>query len=133
MPHPSGKKPSPTVLVVDDDAEIRHALTLLFEFEDFLVVGEAANGVEAIALAMRLQPDFVVLDYLMPRMDGEATAKLLRAIAPKARIVAFSAVLEETPPWADAYLNKNRISDIAPLLNALIPDLEVVEVVGASE
>lgn len=119
-PHGSKIVSLPTVLIVDDEDEIRHALRLLFEFEDFAVVGEAANGVDAITLAKRYQPDFVVLDYRMPRMDGEATAEILRAIAPQARIVAFSAVLNRKPMWADAYLNKERISEVAPLLTALI-------------
>jgi DNA-binding NarL/FixJ family response regulator len=110
----------PTVLIVDDDSEVRHALRLLFEFEDFSVVGEAANGVEAVAQALTLQPDFVVLDYLMPRMNGDATAELLRALAPQTRIVAFSAALDSQPEWADAFLNKERISDVAPLLTRLL-------------
>lgn len=111
---------SAKVLIVDDDEEVRHALRLLFEFEDFSVVGEAANGVEAVALARNEQPDLVVLDYLMPRLNGEATAELLRALLPQVRIVAFSAVLQEQPTWADAFLNKHRIADVAPLLTTLI-------------
>lgn len=108
------------VLIVDDDDEVRDALRLLFEFEDFIVVGEAANGVEAVALARNEQPDLVVLDYLMPRLNGEATAELLRALLPQVRIVAFSAVLQDQPAWADAFLNKDRIADVAPLLTTLI-------------
>ncbi len=108
------------VLIVDDDEEVRHALRLLFEFEDFTVVGEASNGVEAVSLARKEQPDLVVLDYLMPRLNGEATAELLRALLPQVKIVAFSAVLQDQPGWADAFLNKNRIADVAPLLTTLI-------------
>lgn len=115
---------SPTVLIVDDEDEIRDALRLLFEFEEFSVVGEASNGVDALALAMRYEPDFVVLDYRMPAMDGEATAETLRAIVPEARIVAFSAVLDGKPSWADAYLNKERIFDVVPLLIALISSVQ---------
>ncbi len=111
----------PTVVIVDDDDEILHVLTLLFEFEDFLVAGEATNGVDAISLARRHQPDLVVLDYRMPHMDGKATAEVLKAVSPQTQVVAFSAVLNGTPEWADAYLNKERIADIAPFLTALIP------------
>jgi CheY-like chemotaxis protein len=113
---------APSVLIVDDDEEIRHVLRLLFEFEGFSIIGEASNGIDAISLAIRHQPDFVVLDYRMPRLDGEATAKVLDVMTPDARLVAFSAVLERKPEWADAYLNKDHIVDIAPLLTALIPD-----------
>ena len=112
--------PGTSVLIVDDDVEIRHVLRLLCETNDLEVVGEAENGVEAVTVALREQPDFVILDYMMPRLDGEGTAEILRTIAPEAKIVAFSAVLEEQPAWADAYLNKERVSELMPLLRSFI-------------
>ena len=110
----------PTVLIVDDDIEVRHVLRLLCEAEDFDVIGEASNGVEAVPLALKNQPDFVILDYKLPRLDGEGAAEIMRSISPGSKIVAFSAVLEKQPPWADAYLNKERISDLMPLLQTFI-------------
>lgn len=109
-----------TVLIVDDDVEVRHVLRMLCELEGFEVVGEAGNGVEAVPMALHHQPGFVILDYLMPRLNGDDTAKLLRTMAPDAKIVAFSAVLEEKPEWSDSYLNKERISEVAPMLERLI-------------
>lgn len=109
----------PTVLLVDDEDEIRHLLALLFEGEDFEVIGEAADGPNAVAMAVSKRPDFIVLDYMMPGMKGDETARLLRAIAPDARIVAFSAVLTSKPEWADAFLDKARVTEIAPLLGML--------------
>lgn len=109
-----------TVLIVDDDEEIRHVLRMLCELEGFEVVGEAENGVEAVPMALHYQPAFVILDYLMPRMKGDDAAKILRTMAPDAKIVAFSAVLEEQPDWSDSYLNKERVSEVAPLLERLI-------------
>ena len=88
--------------------------------EGFEVVGEASNGVEAVPLALNAQPSVVILDYLMPRRRGDVTATLLRSIVPGTKIVAFSAVLEAKPHWSDSYLNKERISEIAPLLERLI-------------
>jgi CheY-like chemotaxis protein len=108
------------ILIVDDDEEIRHVLRMMCELEGYTVVGEAASGVEAVALAMHHQPQLCILDYLMPRMDGEDTAKMLRTIVPGVRIVAFSAVLESKPDWSDSYLNKERISDVMPLLERLL-------------
>jgi CheY-like chemotaxis protein len=110
----------PTVLIVDDEEEIRHVLRLLCETEGFTVVGEAANGVEAVPMALKHQPDFVILDYLLPRLDGSGAAEILRTIAPESRIVAFSAVLQEQPDWADAYLNKERVGELMPLLRSFI-------------
>ena len=109
-----------TVLIVDDDEEIRHVLRILCETEGLNVVGEAANGVEAVPLALRHQPDFVILDYMLPRLDGEGAAEILRTITPESRIVAFSAILDQQPAWADAYLNKERISELMPLLKTFI-------------
>ncbi len=109
-----------TVLIVDDDEEIRHVLRLLCEAEDLDVVGEASNGVEAVPMALRTQPNFVILDYRLPRLDGEGAAEILRAVTPRSKIVAFSAFLEKQPGWADAYLNKDRITELMPLLQTFI-------------
>jgi CheY-like chemotaxis protein len=109
-----------SVLIVDDEEEIRHVLRVLCETEGLKVVGEAANGVEAVPLALKYQPDVVILDYMLPRLDGEGAAEILRSITPGSRIVAFSAVLDEQPDWADAYLNKARIGELMPLLRTFI-------------
>lgn len=109
-----------SVLIVDDDEEIRHVLRLLCETNGLTVVGEAANGVEAVTIALRERPHFVILDYMMPRLDGEGTAELLRSITPESKIVAFSAMLETQPAWADAFLNKERVAELAPLLQSFI-------------
>lgn len=111
---------STRVLIVDDDEEIRHVLRLLCESEGMEVVGEAASGIEAVPIGLREQPDFVILDYMLPRLDGEGTAEILRAVIPGTKIVAFSAILDSRPAWADAYLNKERISELMPLLNTFI-------------
>ena len=109
-----------TVLIVDDDEEVRHVLRLMCELEGFEVVGEASNGVEAVPMALNTQPAVVILDYLMPRRRGDVTATLLRSLVPGTKIVAFSAVLDAQPAWSDSYLNKERISEIAPVLQHLI-------------
>lgn len=117
-------KPSPvkrTVLLVDDDGEMRHLLRMSLSFGGLEVVGEAASGLEAIPLALRSSPDFVMLDLMMPRMDGEKTAKVLRTLCPSSKIIAFSTFLTEKPEWADAFLNKSRLSEIFPLFDSLMP------------
>jgi CheY-like chemotaxis protein len=108
------------VLIIDDDEEIRHVLRLVFEIDGFQVVGEAADGAEGIAMVLSRSPDVIVVDYMMPRLNGAKTAEMVRAMAPETRIVAFSAYLEDRPQWADAFLNKARIAEIAPLLQSLI-------------
>lgn len=109
-----------TVLIVDDDESIRQALRMMFDASEFDVVGEAADGVHAVLLALKHQPTLVVLDYSMPRLGGEGAAQILRSISPATRIVAFSGRLESKPDWADAFLNKERVTEVVPALQALL-------------
>jgi chemotaxis response regulator CheB len=108
------------VLIVDDDPGVRQALRVILEIDDFDVVGEADNGVEAIPRALALEPDVVVLDQEMPRRSGAQTARMLRQLLPDVQIVAFSAILEAKPSWADAWLNKSSIVDLSDVVGQLI-------------
>ena len=76
------------VLIVDDIAETRDHLTKLLGFEsDFEVVGAAASGAEALALATSLRPDVVLMDINMPDMDGIAATERLSAEVPATAVV----------------------------------------------
>ena len=79
------------VLVVDDHPLTRAALTGLLEHNAFSVVGEAADGSEAIARARELQPDLVLLDLAMPGLDGLEALPRLRAAAPETEVVVLTA------------------------------------------
>src|SRR5438552_2321354 len=79
------------VLIVDDIPETRDHLTKLLGFEpDMLVVGAAASGREAIALATSLQPDVVLMDINMPEMDGITATEQLSSSVPGAAVVMMS-------------------------------------------
>ena len=108
------------VLIVDDDPSVRQLLRIVLEVEDFEVVGEANDGVEAVPQALALQPDFVVLDQQMPNRDGAATAEILRISLPETVIIACSAIADSKPVWADAFLAKGNMADVAPLVQGLI-------------
>ena len=81
-----------TVLIVDDNAHIRHAVCSVFKCEtDFEVCGEAANGKEAIAKALELHPDLIVLDLSMPVMNGLDAARELKRLMPTVPLIMYSA------------------------------------------
>jgi len=85
----------PTVLIVDDYPAIRSAIRTGFErHSEFVVCGEAVDGVEAIERATKLKPDFILLDLSMPGMNGMETASVLKRLMPHVRIVAFSMYAE---------------------------------------
>ncbi len=81
------------VLVVDDQSFMRIALRQMLEAEgDIRVVGEARNGVEAVAMARELKPDAITLDIEMPEMDGlKACAQIMREVVPHPAVIMVSA------------------------------------------
>jgi DNA-binding NarL/FixJ family response regulator len=99
-------------LLVDDVSEFRALLRLTLEESGFRVVGEAANGVEAIELAREQQPELVLLDVSMPVRDGMEALPLILAVSPASCVVMLSSAeadqLEEAAveQGAAAYLEK---------------------------
>lgn len=79
------------VLIVDDSSSVRAALRLVLESSGrFFVCGEAVDGVECVEKCKELNPDVVVLDLSMPRMNGAEAASTLHDINPGMKIVLFS-------------------------------------------
>lgn len=83
------------VLVVDDTPHVRKMLVMMLSVGDVDVVGEAANGEEAIEACSRLQPDVVVLDFKMPDMDGLETARRIKTDRVDQDIIMYSAFIDE--------------------------------------
>ena len=108
-----------SVLIVDDDPAIRKVAADILDMHGYWVVASASNGPDAVIQAQRHQPRFVLLDFLMPAINGEETARLLRRVSPDSIIVAFSAILVEPPAWADAFLRKTDIAGVDGLLRDL--------------
>lgn len=91
-----GNNPPIRVLLVDDHTVVRRGLRLAFDLEpDLEVVGEAANGKEAVELVPRLAPDVVVMDLLMPVMNGVDATRVIRREHPEVEVVALTSVLED--------------------------------------
>jgi DNA-binding NarL/FixJ family response regulator len=84
------------VLLVDDSPDVRRLLTTRLALEDrFEVVGEAANGAEAIVLATREQPDLVVLDAMMPVLSGVDALPSIMQGSPASKVVVYSAYTDD--------------------------------------
>jgi len=84
------------VLLVDDHTVVRRGLRLAFDLEsDLHVIGEAANGQEAVQRVGELRPDVVVMDLLMPVMNGVDATRVIRREYPDVEVVALTSVLED--------------------------------------
>jgi two-component system, NarL family, response regulator LiaR len=84
------------VLVVDDHAVVREGLRTFLELQDGIeVAGEAADGEEAIEAAERLRPDVVLMDLVMPALDGIAAMRALRERVPGARVIVLTSFADD--------------------------------------
>jgi two-component system, NarL family, response regulator LiaR len=111
-------------MIVDDHAVVRSGLAaFLTVFEDLELVGQAGSGEEAVRLCRQLKPDVVLMDLVMPVMDGAAATKAIRAECPHIQVVALTSFREEDlvqgalQAGAISYLLKNVTAD--ELANAI--------------
>jgi len=106
------------VLITDDHDVVRQGLRMFLSLEpDFEVVGEARNGQEALQMARELRPDVVLMDLLMPVMNGVEATEAIRKELPEVEVVALTSVLEDVSvtgavrAGAIGYLLKDTDSD----------------------
>jgi len=84
------------VLLVDDHAVVREGLRTFLELQDGIeVAGEASDGVQALEQVERLRPDVVLMDLVMPKLDGVGAMRRLRSLHPDARVVVLTSFLED--------------------------------------
>jgi NarL family two-component system response regulator LiaR len=84
------------VLIVDDHAVVREGLRAFLQTQDGIeVAGEAANGNEAVEVASRLVPDVILMDLVMPELDGVRAMRVLRERVPAARVIVLTSFLDE--------------------------------------
>lgn len=84
------------LLLVDDHAIVREGLrALLGDVDDFLIVGEAANGDEACKVARQVEPDLVLIDLKMPGMHAPDAIRMLRATLPNLKVLALTSYAED--------------------------------------
>ena len=102
------------VLIVDDHAVVRQGLRTLVELqEDMEVLGEAANGLEAVEQAAQFLPDVVLMDLQMPEMDGIEATRRIRSLSPTTKVIILTSFAEDDNVFpsikagAQGYLLKN--------------------------
>lgn len=84
------------VMVVDEHPVVRRGLeAMLRPYGDFVLVGEAGDGLGAIALCQELQPDVILIDLLLPKLDGIEAIRRIRRQSPKARVIVFTCAHDE--------------------------------------
>ena len=106
------------VLIADDQALIRRGMAMLLDAEaDIQVVGQAADGAEAVDMAQRLKPDVVLMDLHMPRKSGVLATREITAALPRTRVMVLTTfdrdelVFDAVRAGAQAYLLKDASED----------------------
>lgn len=115
---PDGGEPRKiSVLIVDDHPIVRQGLRTLLELqEDIAVVGEAVNGKLGVELAARLVPDVVLMDLMMPELDGIEATRQIRALGQPTRVIALTSFVEDDKviPAIQAGAVSFLLKDVAP-------------------
>jgi two-component system response regulator NreC len=115
-----------SVLLVDDHTVLRTGLRLLLEAQpDIKVVGEAGDGLDAVSLAERLQPDITILDLTMPGLSGLEVLSSLRKIAPESRVLVLTMHDDES------YLYRALRSGAAGYILKKAADIELLSAIRA--
>ena len=121
--HP--KPRSIRVLVVDDHAMVRHGLRCTLEvYPSIEVVGEASDGDEVLACVAKVQPTVIVIDIVMPKMDGIATTRLVRTQYPQIAIVGLTRDLKDYTSYS---MKKAGAFEVVDKKNTVIELYDAIE------
>jgi DNA-binding NarL/FixJ family response regulator len=125
-----GEQPMPlTIVVADDDPQYREIVRYLLAAASntMTIVGEAADGDEALALVLRVRPDLVITDLIMPRLNGVELTKRIRQELPDTKVILISSYTEDayrlmvSDSGADVFVSKQVITTmLLPAIRDLI-------------
>lgn len=129
------------VLVVDDHEMVRRGLISYLESEpDIQVIGEAANGQEAIEICRKIQPDVILMDLLMEKMGGIEATKEIKQLSPNIKIIILTSFIDEdlTLPALEAgalsYLLKtSKAAEISNAIRRAVQEEAIIEPKVASQ
>ena len=121
----NSQRPAPVrILLVDDHAVIRQALRMLLEAQqDIEVIGDVENGRDAVAAVERITPDVVLMDVVMPGLNGLEATRQIRRVSPSTRVVMLTGFVDENQlreairSGASGYIIKK--SDVSELVLAI--------------
>jgi two-component system response regulator DegU len=118
-----------TIVVADDDLQFREIVRYLLAAasDTMIIVGEAADGDEALALVRRVRPDVVITDLVMPHLNGIELTRCIRAELPQTRVILMSSYTEDayrlmaSDSGADVFVSKQVITtSLLPAIRDLV-------------
>jgi len=121
-----------TILIADDNQVFRGEIKRLLEGAQEVTVAEAEDGEEALRLAQELRPEVVLMDIVMPRIDGLEATRRIKAVQPETKVIILTIHDEELyrkaarESSADAFLLKKTVmAELIPTIGALVPAVPV--------
>lgn len=105
------------VLIVDDHQVVRQGLRTFLELQpDIVVLGEASDGQAAVEMVRRLQPDVVLMDLVMPRMDGISATRQIKSLESSVKVIALTSFTEDDKvfPAIQAGASSYLLKDVSP-------------------
>lgn len=108
-----GKRPLQSILYVDDEPDIREIVQMALTLEGDLTVHTAESGMDALRLIPKLKPDLVLLDAMMPQLDGTGTLKQIRASKPTASTPVIFVTAKAMPQEVERFVGMGAAGVIA--------------------